>query len=58
MVVLGREKREEKAGKKVGQFDENRLVAKVVSCAKGWWKELENLRDRDRSGLMERFQRR
>ena len=38
-------------GKKVGQFDENRLVAKVVSCVKeiggkGWWKELENLHDK------------
>ena len=52
-------------GKKVDQFDENILVAKVVACAKeiggkGWWKELENLRgqygigDESVSGLMDK----
>ena len=60
-----REKKKLVYGKKVDQFDENRLVAKVVACAKeiggkGWWKELENLRgkygigDESVSGLMDK----
>ena len=61
VMVLGRG-----AGRwKLCQFDENRLVAKVVACGKeiggkGWGKELENLRgkygigDESVSGLMDK----